>query len=228
MAEYSIFPDNLSGVANDSDTSALTLGTEFYVAGTETCWLTAIRYWNGSGPNEASNRQVALYEVIDGSSGTLVYGPVTVSQGVQESWVVHTLETPLELSPENVNYRVVVYHPAGRYAAEAYYFGWFFDYAGPGADGIYSGPIAAPKAADAVNNAQGSYVEGGALAYPTSAYQATSYFVDVVVSDIYPGSGDTLNNLRLGATTPTALYYGDTQVDRVYHGADLVMGEEPE
>ena len=35
-----------------------------------------------------------------------------------------------------------------------------------------------------------------------------------------------MNNLRLGSDTPTKIYLGDTEVEKIYLGADLVYQKQ--
>lgn len=187
MAQWSLFSDT-PVASNIDDSSSVNLGTEFEPQ--QPVLLKAIRFYNGTGPwNSTDDREAAIYQVIDGSSGTLLYGPVTISAPAQGSWGYYWLPTPITLN-QGVRYRVVVWHPWGMYPATGHYFtagvGWTI------------GPLWLPAASNATGNLQGSYNYNGMILYTTSSFNNTAYYSDIVVDDDL-GGGATVQLRQSGA-----------------------------
>jgi hypothetical protein len=60
--------------------------------------------------------------------------------------------------------------------------GYSYDSAAFASSGVTSGPLTAPQSS-AVTNGNGLYFYSAAAAFPTSSYNATNYWVDVVFTE---------------------------------------------
>jgi hypothetical protein len=146
-------------------------------------WLTEIRWWQATNnaPSSAT-RQGALYSVTSAAAGTNVTGfisfPTTVS-----GWNTLTFAPPVELTVDQ-RYRVVVFHPAGRYSADPNYYS-----SGAGSTDLVNGPLRVPSAANTTGNDQNAFLQSGTPGYPVDSFNATRYWIDVAVTDTDPGGG---------------------------------------
>ncbi len=177
---YQLFPSDVptggGDVGNDVG-SPVSVGVEFIV--TAAAQLTAIRWWQPNTTNDASSRDVALYEVTGLTTGTLVAsGPSAAPVGT--GWQVATFSSPPTLGTfagDGKTYRAVVYHPNGGYPATGSYWA-----SGNGAAGITTGPLTAPNATNAVNSCQGSFnYAGSGISFPDEGFGGGNYWVDVSV-----------------------------------------------
>lgn len=122
---------------------------------------------------------VRIYKSNAADTGTYVVGvwsstgELLFSQNYKASgpvgWKRVQLNEPVRIEP-NVNYTASVYLPMGKYGARQYMFT---------ADRV-RGNLTAPKT---VNN---RYTYGPALAYPTSVYRTSAYYVDIIFSPRKP------------------------------------------
>lgn len=152
---------------------------EFYV--TDTAWITEIHFW-ASATVTGSNHQSRLYEVIDGSNGTLIPGASEAFPSpLQAGWNTVVLDPPIELEV-NQRYRAGAYFTTdnGYTATGAYWSG-----SGPGASGITNGILVAPQAGSATGGSQGSFT--GSDAFPNGQFNSGNYWIDVTVTDVAPG-----------------------------------------
>ena len=101
------------------------------------------------------------------NTGTLL-GTISFSAETASGWQQANFLTPIAVTA-NTTYVVSYYAPAGQYAADVNYF----------ATGLDKAPLHAP--ADGGAGANGVY-RYGASGFPTSVYQATNYWVDVVLA----------------------------------------------
>lgn len=174
MATYNIF-QSLPSVGPDADTQSASLGTEFVA--TSQCWITQLRWFRPFGGTE-DIRTGALYRVEGDGSGTLVLGPVAIPTPDPGSW--GTVDVgPFRVSSGS-RYRVVVFHPGGRFPVYAGY----FSTGGPGASDTIRGPITIPNSVS--STAQGAYAYGNSISYPTLTYNGGAYFSDITVTDVDP------------------------------------------
>lgn len=180
MTDYSLHvAAPLAPLTENDDTNPLTVGTEF--TANSKCWVTQIRWLRPSNAQNAHIRVGGLYRMTGANTGTLIAGPFELPVPEPGAWGAFTLPAPLELVP-GTRYRVAVFHPAGRYRAQA---GWF-DATGTGPNSTTQtiGPITIPNNATAT---QSSYIYSGALALPdVKGYQGASYFADAIISDVDP------------------------------------------
>lgn len=179
MSLWNLFPTHPGVQPQWADGEAVSLGTQFSV--TSPAWAVALRYPHPVASDEIERRTAALYRVNDADgSGTLIAGPVLMPVPVAGEWCSADLPSPVPLVP-GVSYRTVVLHPHGHYSAVGRY---FVD--GDGAFDRDYGPLHVPSALNVLNGRQGSYLYGGAIQFPTEAYNAASYFSDVTVTDTDP------------------------------------------
>jgi hypothetical protein len=142
------------------------LGVTFYV--TERCTLDGILWWQAASGTDTSSRQARLYLVSDHS--TVATATAAAPSGT--GWQLMSFASPPTLAP-NTQYRAGVFHPAGGYASTAL----FFD----GSD-VVNGPLVLPNALHTSDFAQGAFAYAGALAFPNSEFNRTSYWLDVQVT----------------------------------------------
>jgi hypothetical protein len=185
VADYSIFT-GVSGPGSDAgDPGAdINLGHIFQVS--TTCWVTAIRFWRGAtsinGTQKGRIFTVATQTVL---TGTAVDFPALSGTG----WQTATLSTPVQLTA-NTSYKVVV-HFTDNYSATGGYWS-----TGAGVGGRTDGPLTAPDAGGIPlgigSIKQGSYgYTADPNAYPDSYFGGGNYWVDLVVTDVDPGSTPT-------------------------------------
>jgi hypothetical protein len=102
------------------------------------------------------------------STGTRL-ATATFSGESASGWQQVNFSTPVAIAA-NTTY-VVSYHTNGRYASDQGYFA---------SKGVDSGPLHA--LANGVSGANGVYTYGSSSVFPTSSYQSSNYWVDVVYS----------------------------------------------
>lgn len=185
MADYSIFT-GVSGPASDGgDPGAdVNLGHIFQVS--TTCWVKAIRFWRGAtsinGTQKGRVFTVSSQTVL---TGTQVDFPALSGTG----WQTANLATPVQLAV-NTSYKVVV-HFTDNYSATGGYWS-----TGAGVGGRTDGSLTAPDAGGTPLGIGG--IKQGSFgyttdpdAYPDSYFGGGNYWVDLVVTDVDPGSSHT-------------------------------------
>ena len=156
----SIWPASATpGIPADSDTAAVEVGTKFRtdVAGR----ITGVRFYKGSG--NTGTHVGHLW----GATGTLL-GTATFGGETATGWQTATFATPVTVAA-NTTYVVSYYAPAGRYAGDHGYFA---------AAGVDNGPLHALR--DGADGLNGLYRYGAGGGFPTSSWQSSNYWVDVV------------------------------------------------
>jgi methionine-rich copper-binding protein CopC len=150
---------------SDPDTAAVELGVKFRadVAGL----ITGIRFYKGTGNSGTHTGH------LWSGSGTLL-GTATFAGETATGWQQVNFATPVSIAANTV-YVASYFAPVGRYAGDTGYF------TGAGVD---NGLLHA--LADGASGGNGVYTYGATSAFPTSTYQASNYWVDVVFS-----TGDT-------------------------------------
>jgi hypothetical protein len=177
MAELVLWPAT-SGPGASAGDAPVNLGVQVRVSAQ--AWLVGFRFWRADVGITGAVKAV-LYEVVGGVEvpGTRV--PFVVSG---TGWIRADLATAIELTP-GVQYVAAVHFPSGLAATSLYW------RSGPGSAGIANGLLSAPSEASAVSNAQGRYAYAADYAFPANGSgSAANYWVDVVVSDVEPPSGD--------------------------------------
>jgi len=182
MTNYSLHAAApINPLTENDDTNSITVGTEF--TANSKCWVTQIRWLRPSNAQNAHVRVGGLYRMTGANTGTLIAGPFDLPVPDLGQWGAFTLPAPVELVA-GTRYRVAVFHPAGRYRAQARW----FDATGTGPNAVTQtiGPVTIPNNA---NTNQASYVYGTALALPTvKGYQGATYFADAIISDTDPNA----------------------------------------
>jgi len=140
-----------------ADANQVQLGVKFQtsVAGK----VTAIRFYKG-----AQNVGTHVATLWSGT-GTLL-ATATFTNETASGWQQVKLATPVTLTPKTTY--IVAYHSNGFYSANPKYF----------TAAVTSGPLTAPVST--VSSGNGVYVYGSSTIFPTSSYNSTNYWVDVV------------------------------------------------
>jgi Domain of unknown function (DUF4082)/Bacterial Ig-like domain/Bacterial Ig domain len=155
----------LPGTTTTADAAAVNVGVSFTVA--QNGSITGLRFYKGVG--NTGTHVGTLWS----SSGTAL-ASVTFTGETASGWQQANFATPVAVVANTVY--VASYHaPNGGYASDNGYFsGSAFDNA----------PLRAPQ--DGVGAANGVYAYGASPAFPTSSYQGSNYWVDVVFSTAPP------------------------------------------
>jgi hypothetical protein len=142
------------GILTDSDTSSVELGVKFQssVAGR----ITAIRFYKG--PQNTGTHTAHLWSATGTSLATATFAGETAS-----GWQQVNLPTPVAIAANTIY--VASYHATkGHYSADGNYF----------ATAHVSGVLTAPATTNGV------YFYGTTSKLPTSSFNASNYYVDVV------------------------------------------------
>jgi hypothetical protein len=165
-----IFGSELPATASAGDTSNVELGVSF--TPTANGVITGVRFYKGTA--NVGTHTGTLWS----STGTQLR-TVTFTGESASGWQTATFASPYEVTP-GTTYVISYVAPSGGYAATSAYFT---------ADKV-AGPLTVPAAGN------GRYRYGGG--FPTSTWQATNYFVDVVfnltapsVTSVAPPNGAT-------------------------------------
>ena len=184
MADYRLWPADVTTAAVFDNTAPISQGTEFFVS--VTAWATKIWYWResvavGVGPDPVLGQ---IYRIDGGGLATpLLVTPVEFAAPVALGWQSVSI-APIPLNAIQ-RYKTVVHYPNAQYSA--YVGNNYWTPGNPGENGIVNGPLTAVNAADA-NDGQSSYHSGVGLQYPTDSFAAGNYWIDVTVVDTDPSS----------------------------------------
>ena len=159
---YTIWSNTATpGVASDSDTSATEVGVKFYsdVNG----FITGIRFYKGTGNTgtHVGNLWTA--------GGTLL-ATATFTGESPTGWQQVKFAKPVPITAGTI-YVSSYFAPNGHYADDVGYFA---------SVGVDSPPLHALR--NGVNGVNGVYRYGSRSGFPTSGYQSSNYWVDVVFS----------------------------------------------
>lgn len=174
MTKYRLWPSTNGPASVAADTDNYTLGVEFYV--TEAANATAVFLWRPASSPETTFT-VGIYRIDGPTTGTLL-GSVAgnVAPANANAWHRVALASPIALTPMQA-YRAVVFSTTDNfYSATGGYWN-----SGPGSAGLTNGILNAPNVTNSENAAQGSFVGGNSLAFPTSGFNATNYWIDTEV-----------------------------------------------
>lgn len=191
MTDYDPF-GALAGPANaTADDAAYTMGLEFDV--NTPCWVKAIEFWQPSGGSPSSaTRKALLFEVVSDVAGTPVDIGVNDFPATVAGWNTFVPAPAPPVLSGHV-YRACVFHPAGRYAADANYFS-----SGAGADPIIIGGVLRIMDADlATGGDQCSFVQSSTPQFPTTAFNSAFYWINVVVTDVDPNIPESESSLSI-------------------------------
>ena len=161
----SIFPNNVNpavDLANDG--GPLELGMKF--TSTQNGFITGIKYWKD---DDATGTHIGN---LWSSTGTLL-ASATFGAGPVEGWQTVTFSTPVPITA-GVTYVASYFSQSGDYAATDNYFG----------SSVVNGPLRA--LANGEQGPNGVYKYTAIPSFPTTGYQSSNYWVDVVFSS---GSG---------------------------------------
>ena len=153
----SLFGQQTPAVAATSDTSAVELGVKF--TADSDGFISGIRFFKGNG-----NSGTHMGTLWTSSGQALAAG--TFSNESATGWQTLTFENPVSVTA-GVTYVASYYAPNGHYAADNNFFS-YADY--------HAAPLNAPGAPSSVTNG----VYGSGHGFPTSSYQGTNYWVDVL------------------------------------------------
>jgi hypothetical protein len=183
VTDSSIWPAT-SGPGASSPDSPVTLGTEFYL--TSPRWLVGLRFWRAdlSITGSVTGR---VWRATDPTSGTAVSGTDAAFTLSGTGWQRADVAVPVPLLA-NVKYKASCHFPSGYSATAAY---WA---SGGGASDIVNGALVAPTKSNSVGgDTQGCYGYGASISYPLNGSgSGACYWVDVVVTDVDPGAGQTV------------------------------------
>jgi hypothetical protein len=165
-------PSATPAAVDSGDGSAVELGLRFRsdVAGT----ITGIRFYKA-----ATNGGTHTGHLWN-NTGTLL-GSATFSQETASGWQAVSFSTPIQITA-NTTYVASYFAPLGHYSDDLNYF------AGTGTD---NAPLHALQTG--VDGANGVYNYGSVSSFPTSTYQATNYWVDVVFAPLSSTTPPTVN-----------------------------------
>lgn len=172
-------PTATPGSPADPDTSAVEVGVKFRsdVAGQ----VTGVRFYKGAG--NGGTHVGHLWN----ASGTLL-GTATFSGETATGWQQVAFSSPVTIAA-NTTYVASYYAPVGRYAADNTAFA---------SGAVDNAPLHA--LADGTDGGNGVYRYGSGGGFPSSTYQASNYWVDVVFTSAGPDTtAPTVTN-----TSPTA------------------------
>ncbi|PDS97366.1 adhesin, partial [Rhizobium sp. S9] len=163
----SLFGSGTPAVVNTNDTSAVELGFKFQtsVAGT----VTGIRFYKGS--QDTGTHTGSLWS----STGTRI-ATLTFTNETASGWQTAYFTSPVSLTVGQT-YTASYHTNTGHYSSTTGYF----------TSNVTSGPLTAPASGNGV------YAYGSNSLFPTSTFQSTNYWVDVMFTT--PSSN----------TTPTAV-----------------------
>jgi large repetitive protein len=144
---------------SDNDPAAITVGTKF--RSDLNGFITAIRFYKG--PNNTGTHIGALWTDTGQQLATVTFTNETAS-----GWQQANLSNPVAITANTV-YVVSYFAPRGEYSGDDDYFA---------AAGVDNGPLHALR--DGESGANGVYIYGSAVAFPTQTYRSENYWVDVV------------------------------------------------
>jgi hypothetical protein len=156
----SIWPNSAQpSVASASDTSAVNLGVKF--TADVNGWVAGIRFYKGAG--NTGTHVGSLWS----STGTLL-GQVTFTHETASGWQEADFSSPIPVTA-GTTYIASYLAPNGGYS---------YDSAGFANAGVDNSPLHVPQSSTSGGN--GVFAYGGASAFPSSSFNATNYWVDVV------------------------------------------------
>jgi chitodextrinase len=174
QAIYSLWPTNPTPTTTaDADSSAVELGTKF--KSDVNASVLGVRFYKGT--TNTGTHKGSLWT----STGTLL-ASVTFTGETASGWQQMLFASPVAITA-NTTYVVSYFAPNGHYANNASYF-----------TGTYtSGFLSSPATSTSSN---GLFIYSATSAFPTQTFNATNYWVDVIV---------TTTNDTTAPSTPTGL-----------------------
>lgn len=174
QATYSLWPTNPTPATTaDADSSAVELGTKFKSAVDAS--VLGVRFYKGT--TNTGTHKGSLWT----NTGTLL-ASVTFTGETASGWQQMLFASPVTITA-NTTYVVSYFAPNGHYASNANYF------AGAYTSGFLSSPATS-------TSSNGLFIYSATSAFPTQTFNATNYWVDVIV---------TTTNDTTAPSTPTGL-----------------------
>jgi hypothetical protein len=152
-----LFEQGVPATPNVADAGSVVLGMKF--SSTSAGHVKGIRFYKSSA--NTGTHVVALWT----STGSLL-AQATVTGETASGWQEMNFATPVAIAA-NTTYVAGYLAPKGHYSANNQGF----------AAAVKSTPLTAPASATTLN---GLYAYSGSLVFPTSSYNATNYWVDVM------------------------------------------------
>ena len=180
------------GTPEDPDSSAVELGLKFRsdVSG----YVTGVRFYKG--PNNGGTHVGNLWTSTGSRLATATFINETGS-----GWQQAMFPNPVAIAAKTT-YVVSYYAPGGRYSADE---GFFLN------RGVDAGALHA--LASGVDGPNGTYVYASGGGFPTSSYNATNYYVDVLfTADTSVPAGPVISAVTVKPATLTATVTWTTQV----------------
>ena len=188
MATYRLWPST-SGGSSAGDFMSVDLGLQFSVTQAG-CTFTGWYWWVATGQDAtAANYSYRLFSTTNGTTGTLIAGPVTPSSLAANAWNF-TAVSPVTLTSGTTYVAVVSYSDSSAGYAET---DNYWTSANLSANALTSGPLTAPISTLAVGYASGtgqcSYNEPANTTthFPVSTFSATNYWLDVQITQTAAG-----------------------------------------
>ena len=148
--------------ASVSDTSRVNVGVQFTPE--ENGYITGIRFYKGSA--NTGTHVGSLWT----TSGTLL-GQVTFTNETASGWQQANFSSPIAVTA-GTTYVASYFAPNGGYADNSAYFT---------SSGVFNSPLYAPPSS-AVSGGNGVYSYGSSPGFPSSTYNASNYWVDIIFS----------------------------------------------
>ncbi|WP_245279205.1 DUF4082 domain-containing protein [Mesorhizobium loti] len=156
----SLFAANATpSTTTENDPNSVELGMKFTASAAGV--IDGIRFYKG--PQNTGAHTGSLWT----STGTLL-GSLTFTNETTSGWQSTNFSNPISVTAGTTY--IVSYHSAGSYSADSNYF----------SSAVSSGNLTAPSSAASGGN--GVYAYGSGSAFPTSSYNASNYWVDVIYS----------------------------------------------
>ena len=191
-SNYTIFTGQSPAGLVENDGSALELGVKFRssVAGT----ITGIRFYKSSGNTGTHTGE--LYS----STGTRLAQAVFTNE-TATGWQQVLFSSPVSITA-GTTYIASYFSSAGFYTSTLNYF----------STAVTNGPVTA--LADGTDGANGVYAYSTTPKFPSSTYQSSNYWVDVVFNGVFNSSSNTPPGILV--TSPAAAATGVTINSKVY------------
>ena len=171
-------PTNIPAVVDSGDTSGVELGTKFRAD--QSGYVTGVRFYKS-----ANNTGTHIGNLWDGSGNLL--GSATFANESNSGWQQMNFSTPIAIAA-GTTYIVSYYTPSGHYSFDAGFFS---------AAGVDNAPLHALQ--NGVDGGNGVYAYGSQSSFPSSSYNSSNYWVDVVY---LPASG--ISAPIVSSTVPAA------------------------
>ncbi len=175
------------GTADSGDPNGVELGVTF--TSSEAGFITGIRFYK-------SMANIGTHVGNLWTTGGTLLASAIFSGETASGWQQVNFSSPVAVTADTT-YVASYYAPAGHYSADAEFFGTA-DVNNPPLQALANGV-----------SPDGVYTYGSASAFPTSTYNATNYWVDVVFNTTAPPPGTCPCSIWSSTTTPGTMDSGD-------------------